>query len=77
MTSEIGTFETWWGVQLESALCTKAEVEIISKQPSARMILEQFGIANVTPEGVHRLVTRNIHHFEDGSTLGRRRSQEA
>jgi hypothetical protein len=36
------------------------------------VILEQFCIANVTAQGVDRLVPGLVHHLEDGRTLGRR-----
>jgi hypothetical protein len=35
------------------------------KQPRARVVLEQLCIANIAPQGVHRLVTAYIHHLED------------
>jgi hypothetical protein len=35
------------------------------KQPRPGVILEQLGIADVTPQGVHRFVPRHVHHLED------------
>ena len=48
------------------------------KQSRSRMVLEQFGVANVAAQGVNRLMTAHIHHFEDGHTCagGRRRGNQ-
>src|SRR5450631_2306432 len=40
------------------------------------MILEQFCIADITAQGVDRLVPRLVHHLEDGRTFGRRRGKK-
>jgi len=32
---------------------SKADVKTISKQPSASVILEQFGIAYIAPQDIH------------------------
>jgi hypothetical protein len=40
--SAVGTFRTWQDVRLESVMRSKAEVEIISKQPGASVIPEQL-----------------------------------
>jgi hypothetical protein len=41
------------------------------------MVLEQLGIAKVTPQGIDRLMAADVNHFEDRRAVGRRRSQEA
>jgi hypothetical protein len=44
---------------------------ICLKQSSARMVPKKLGIPNVAAQRIHRLVTRNIHHFEDGRPVAR------
>jgi len=39
------------------------------EQSRPRMILEQFSVADVTPESIYRLVQANIHHLEDRRAL--------
>jgi len=44
-------------------------MKAISKQPSASVIFEQLGITDITPQGVHRLVSGYVHHFENGRAV--------
>jgi hypothetical protein len=41
------------------------------------MILEQFGITNITTQRFDRLVARLVHHLKDLRALPRRRGQKA
>src|SRR5665213_1160659 len=41
------------------------------------MILEKLCIPDIAPEGIHGLVTRNVHHLEYRRAIARSRRQKA
>jgi hypothetical protein len=47
------------------------------EQPSASVILEYLGIADIAPERIDRPMPAYVHHLEDGSAPLCRRRQEA
>src|ERR1700738_828192 len=45
-------------------ISTDSVKRIPLEQSSSRVMLEQLRIADITPQGVHRLMARYVHHLE-------------
>ena len=51
------------GKDLRLALIHRPTIRL--EQSSPRVILEQLSVADVSPQGIHRLVPGDVHHLED------------
>src|SRR5271165_162394 len=45
--------------------CRAAQSAVPSEQTGAGMVLENLGVANITPQGINAAMTANVHHLED------------